>query len=121
MNTEVIVALITVVGLAIGAGGALTRYIDKRGERKPPWERAMASLEQQVEDLREDVKQARASMEAAEARADEVVAENHGLKNTIALQTRALDAKDGRIVQLLTAWPPGSRPPSPNPAHEPYL
>jgi len=118
---EVAVAVLGVLGLVGGGGGALTVYIQKRGDRPSGWQVAVKSLEQQVDNLRADVKEARAAMEAAEARADEVVAENHGLKTTIAQQTRTIDALHGRVIQLVTTWPPGSRPPAPNPAHEPYL
>lgn len=118
---DVVIAALGVLGVVGGGGGGLTVLIKNRSSRPSGWQVAVKNLEQQVVDLRADVKDARASMEAAEAKADEVVAENQGLKATIAQQTKSLDAKDGRIVQLLTAWPPGSRPPSPNPAHEPYL
>lgn len=119
--SDIVAAALAVVGLLVGSGGALTVYIQKRGDRPSGWQVAVKNLEEQVVDLRAEVKSARDDVKAAEARADEVVAENHGLKNTIALQTRSIDALHGRIVQLVTTWPPGSRPPAPNPAHEPYL
>lgn len=119
--SDIAVAALAVVGILFGSGGALTIYIQKRGERPSGWQVAVKGLEAQVDDLKVRIGHAEARAQAAESRADEVVVENHGLKNTIALQTRALDAKDGRIVQLLTSWPNGSRPPKPHPEHEPYL
>lgn len=119
--SDVAIAVAGVLVVACGGGGALTVAINKRAARPSGWQVAVNGLTDQVADLKVRVGHAESRAEAAEAKAEEVVAENHGLKATIALQTRGLDAKDGRIVQLLTAWPPGSRPPSPNPAHEPYL
>lgn len=119
--SDVAIAIIGVLGLSVTGGGALTVFINKRAARPSGWQVAVKNLEKQVDELTTRVVTTEARAEAAEAKAEEVVAENHGLKATIALQTRGLDAKDGRIVQLLTSWPPGSRPPTPNPAHAPYL
>lgn len=118
---EVAVAVLGVLGLVGGGGGALTVYIQKRGDRPSGWQVAVRSLEKQVESLRADVESAREDVKKAEARADEVVAENHGLKETIAQQSKVITALGARNVQLMTAWPAGSRPPKPDPAHEPYL
>lgn len=119
--SDVVLAVLAVLGVVLGSGGGLTVLIKNRSGRPSGWQVAVNGLNEQVADLKIRIGHAETRAEAAEARADEVVAENQGLKATIAQQTRSLDAKDGRIVQLLTAWPPGSRPPTPNPAHEPYL
>lgn len=119
--SEVVIAAITVLGIVGGGGGVLTAMIKNRAARPSGWQVAVSGLTDQVADLKVRIGHAESRAEAAEAKAEEVVAENHGLKATIAQMTRVLDAKDGRIVQLLSTWPPPSRPPSPNPMHEPYL
>lgn len=119
--SDVVGAVAAVLAVALGGGGALTVAINKRSSRPSGWQVAVSGLNEQVADLKVRIGHAETRAQAAEQRADEVVAENQGLKATIAQQTRSLDAKDGRIVQLLHTWPPGSRPPAPNPAHEPYL
>lgn len=119
--SDVAIAALGVAGIVLSSGGALTVFIKNRSARPSGWQVAVSGLNEQVADLKVRIGHAESRAEAAEQRADEVVAENQGLKATIGQQTKSLDAKDGRIVQLLTAWPPGSRPPTPNPAHEPYL
>lgn len=119
--SDVLIAVLAVAGVVGGGGGALTVYIQNRSTRPSGWERAVAGLEKQVDDLKSRVENAERRASAAERRALEVQTENHGLNRTIEQLTKSADAKDGRIVQLMTAWPPGSSPPTPNPAHEPYL
>lgn len=119
--SDVVTAAAVVLTTGLGAGGGLTLLIKNRASRPSGWQVAVDGLTKQVDDLTKRVETAENRARAAEARAEEVVAENHGLKATIAQQIRSMDAQSGRITQLLTSWPPGSRPPSPNPAHEPYL
>lgn len=119
--SDVVAAAGIVLAAALSAGGGLTLLIKNRSTRPSGWQVAVNGLTKQVDDLTKRVETAENRARAAEARAEEVVAENQLHQATIARQTRSMDAKDGRIVQLLTAWPPTSRPPVPNPAHEPYL
>lgn len=126
--SDVLVAVCTVFAVALGGGGGLTYVIKNRAARPSGWQVAVAGAKEQIADMKVQIKDlntrvATAEERATEAekRAKEALDEKHAKDRTIEQLTRALDAKDGRIVQLLTAWPPGSRPPAPNPAHEPYL
>jgi len=118
---EVLLSFLAVLGVVGGGGGAVTVYVKQRGSRPSGWQVAVEGLKEQVDDLKVRISVAESRAQAAETRADEVVAENQGLKRTIAEQLRTMDALNGRIVQLLTAWPENTRPPAPNPAHRPYL
>lgn len=119
--SDVAIAVLGVLAASVTGGGILTVVVKNRAARPSGWQVAVNGLTDQVADLKVRVGHAESRAEAAEAKAEEVVAENHGLKATIGQQIRSMDALNGRIVQLLSSWPPGSRPPSPNPAHEPYL
>lgn len=97
----------TGLGILLILAGTFAWYVRNRESPSAGWKVAIKNLETRCDDLEQKV----ATLTTEGAAKDAVIAQ----------QQKALDAKDGRIVQLLTAWPDGSRPPSPSPAHQPYL
>lgn len=105
-------------------GGALTvllgliyafrEWISRRESPSAGWKVAVA-------EVKETQAAQAAEIETLRAQVAALTTERAAQAGVIAQQQKTLDAQSGRIVQLLTAWPEGSEPPSPSPAHAPYL